>query len=124
MFSAGISSSRQQTALAVAALWAAGCESPRAAYEDFVQRSEQIEAGTLAGSAGACTPPAPGSVSGPTLIAIGTTISPGRPILFFGQVDTPEQDGKTAVLFRYHPLDATDRRTEVGDELVLGPYAI
>lgn len=57
-------------------------------------------------------------------MAIGTTVSPNHPILFYGELQTPELDGKTSVIFRYHPLDAADRRTEVGGELVLGPYVV
>jgi len=89
-----------------------------------VARKEALDAGPSDDGGGPCLPPAPGVVSGTALMAIGTSISPSHPILFFGQIDTPEQDGRTAVLFRYHPLDASDRQTEVGEELVLGPYAI
>ena len=44
----------------------------------------------------------------------GTSISPTHPILFYGQIETPELDGATAVVFNYHPLDAADRATELG----------
>jgi hypothetical protein len=99
------------------------CADPRGAYEDFVTRAEKLDAGP--GSvAGPCSPPEPELVSGTALMAIGTSIGATYPILFYGQITTPAQGGKTAVLFRYHPLDASDRATPVGDELVLGPYAI
>jgi hypothetical protein len=89
----------------------AGCADPRGAYEDFVARQQRLDAGTSTDGGGPCMPPAPGAVSGTALMAIGTSISPNHPILFYGQIDTPEQDGKTAVVFRYHPLDAGDRQT-------------
>ncbi len=111
-------------ALALAALLLGGCADPRASYEDFVERYEMREAGVEDADSGACTPPPPNSISGRALMAVGTTVSPGHPILFLGEVTTPQVDDKTAVLFRYHPLDASDRRTEVGEELELGPFAI
>ncbi len=110
-------------ALALPAL-AGGCADPRGAYDDFVARAELREAGAEGPDSGTCQPPAPDSISGRALMAVGTTVSPGHPILFLGDVTTPAVDGKTAVLYRYHPLDASDRRTEVGEELVLGPYVI
>lgn len=77
------------------------------------------------GGAGAeCRPPAPGVVSGPALLSLETSTSPGAAILFFGQLETPELDGKTAVEFTYKALAVADRRTEVGEPLVVGPYAI
>ncbi len=87
-------------------------------------RQQRLDAGPSEDDGGPCVPPTPGAVSGTALMAIGTTISPNHPILFYGQIDTPEQDGVTAVVFYYHPLHAGDRQTELGEELVLGPYAI
>ena len=69
-------------------------------------------------------PPAPGVVRGPALMALETSISPGVAILFLGEVETPELAGKTAVKYSYKALQASDRRTKVGDEVVVGPYAI
>lgn len=51
-------------------------------------------------------------------------MAPGVAILFLGELETPEVDGKTGVKFTYRALDAGDRETLVGDELVVGPYAI
>jgi hypothetical protein len=110
--------------LLLSCLALAACADPRAAFDDFAARQERLDAGADEGQTGPCTPPAPGAVAGTALMAIGTSISPDRPILFYGQIDTPERDGKTTVVFRYHPLDASDRRTEIGDELVLGPYDV
>jgi hypothetical protein len=81
----------------------------------------------VAGAAGAgadCTPPAPGVVQGPALLALETSTTPGKAILFFGEVQTPSLDGGTAVEYHYRALDAADRKTLVGDELVVGPYLI
>jgi hypothetical protein len=44
--------------------------------------------------------------------------------MFWGEITTPEHEGHTGVKYVYRPLDALDRRTEVGDELEVGPYAI
>jgi len=110
--------------LAWSCLGLSACADPRGAYEDFTARRQSLDGGSSDDGGGPCAPPAPGQVSGPALMAIGTSISPDHPILFYGQIETPEQDGKTAVVFRYHPLDASDRMTELGEELVLGPYAI
>ena len=78
-----------------------------------------------AGGAGEiCAPPVPGVVAGLALLALETSTSPGAPILFLGQVETPELDGQTAVEYVYKALDASDRATLVGDEQRVGPYAI
>jgi hypothetical protein len=100
------------------------CSDARGAYEAFGARADQAEQDDAGSDAGPSTPPAPGAISGRALIAVGTSISPGRPILFFGDLETPERDGKTTVTFRYRPLDASDRKTEVGDVLSLGPFVI
>lgn len=71
-----------------------------------------------------CLPPAPGVVRGLALLALETDTSPGFPILFLGQVETPELEGKTAVEYVYKALDAQDRTTQVGEQLKVGPYAI
>jgi len=73
---------------------------------------------------GACTPPAPGTVSGPALLAVDTSLSAGHPILFLGTIDTPEFDHTTAVHFVYRALDSRDRRTRVGEELSVGPFPL
>lgn len=89
------------------------------------QGGEAATPGAGAGGEGQpCAPPAPGVVRGPALLALETATSPGYPILFLGQVETPELDGKTAVEYVYRALDAQDRVTRVGDELKVGPYAI
>jgi hypothetical protein len=100
------------------------CADPRGRYEDFVERRELVDAGGSDASNEPCVPPLSGEVEGTALMAIGTSVSPNHPILFFGEITTPEQDGQTTVLFHYHPLDAADRLTELGEELVLGPYPI
>jgi hypothetical protein len=100
------------------------CSDARGAYEAFGARADQAERDDAGPDAGPCTPPSPGEISGRALIAIGTSISPGRPILFLGDLETPEMDGETAVTFRYRPLDASDRETEVGDVLELGPFIV
>jgi hypothetical protein len=100
------------------------CSDARGAYEAFGARADQAEQDDAGTDAGPCVPPSPGAISGRALIAVGTSISPGRPILFLGDLETPELDGKTAVTFVYRPLDASDRKTEVGNVLSLGPFGI
>lgn len=119
---------------AALSLGGAGCADAGARFQRFEDRAKALagEAGTssddtagAAGSdAGGCHPPAPGSVRGPALLALETSAKPGTAILFFGQIETPELDGATAVQYVYRALDAADRRSSVGDELVVGPYAI
>ncbi len=67
---------------------------------------------------------APDQVQGPALLALETSTSPGQAILFLGRVETPELEGQASVKFSYRALDAVDRRTKVGEPLVVGPYAI
>jgi hypothetical protein len=69
-------------------------------------------------------PPAPNVVHGLALLALETSTGPGAPILFFGEIETPELDGVTGVKYSYKALDASDRQSEVGDALFVGPYPI
>jgi hypothetical protein len=105
-----------------------GCADAGGRFQRFEDRAAFADApegsAGAAGDRGSCHPPRPGSVHGPALLALETTARPGAAILFFGQIETPELDGATAVKFVYRALDASDRRTEVGEQLVVGPYAI
>jgi len=111
----------------------AGCADASGRFQQFEERRAAFDddaggAGSsgTAGASGAatCHPPAPGVVHGPALLALETTTTPGAAILFWGEVETPELDGQTAVEYRYRALSLDDRRTEVGDPLVVGPYPI
>ncbi len=112
------------------ALASMGCADASGRFQEFEDRRTTLagNAGGAAdgtgGAADGCQPPAPGVVRGPALLALETSTLPGTAILFFGQVETPELDGATAVKYSYKALDATDRHTEVGEPLVVGPYAI
>jgi hypothetical protein len=111
------------------ALAASGCADANGRFQAFGdRRAEAGDAGAtsegVGGAGGDCLPPAPGVVSGPALLALETSTSPGSAILFFGELETPELGGKTAVKYTYRALSVADRRTEVGDELVVGPYQI
>jgi hypothetical protein len=113
---------------------ASACADARGRFQAFEDRwsalDNQAGHGGEASSASAgvggesCAPPAPGVVRGLGLLALETSTSPGAPILFLGQVETPEVDGNTAVEYLYKALDANDRTTQVGDQLRVGPYAI
>lgn len=108
---------------------ACACADASGRFQEFEQRraAQAADGGEpssgLAGASG-CAPPAPGEVHGPALLALETSTSPGTAILFFGEIETPALDGRTAVKYSYRALDASDRRTEVGEPLVVGPYAI
>ena len=118
--------------LAALCLLGGGCADAKGRFQDFEDRAgtQQGEAGArndgAAGAAndGECHPPAPGVVHGFAVLALETSALPGSAILFFGQIDTPELGGNTAVKFEYRALDATDRQTQVGERLVVGPYEI
>lgn len=116
-------------ALALLPALLGGCADAGGRFQAFEDRRRALadagEAGSDGGAGGGgCAPPAPGVVRGPALLALETSTSPGVAILFFGEVETPTLDGKTAVKYSYHALDASDRRTLVGEPLVVGPYAI
>jgi len=111
----------------------AGCADASGRFQQFEERRAAFDGDTggagSSGSAGAsgaatCHPPAPGVVHGTALLALETTTTPGAAILFWGEVETPELDGQTAVEYSYRALALDDRRTEVGDPLVVGPYPI
>jgi predicted small secreted protein len=111
----------------------AGCADARGRFEDFQNRLQDGGAGAESADSGsvdqtydggACTPPAPGTISGPALLAVDTSLAAGHPILFLGTIDTPELDHTTAVHFVYRALDSLDRSTLVGDELEVGPFPL
>ncbi|MEO8906178.1 MAG: hypothetical protein ABI488_26585 [Polyangiaceae bacterium] len=107
------------------------CVDAQARFEDFQSRAEPTapDAGDAAGAGngsedGPCAPPDAGVVGGPALLAIGTSLIPGLPILFLGKIDTPAVDGTTAVHFVYTALDSKDRSTRVGEQLEVGPFPL
>ena len=117
----------------------AGCADASGRFQQFEDRRVTLEAsaGTAGnaglglsgapaegGAEGGCRPPAPGVVHGPALLALHTSTTTSAAILFFGEVETPALGGATAVKYSYRALNASDRRTQVGDPLVVGPYAI
>jgi hypothetical protein len=115
------------------ALAALGCADARGRFEEFQTRLHELPDsgldagdtdGSAAGDGGPCSPPAPNTVGGPALLALDTSLIPGKPILFLGTIDTPASGDTTAVHFVYHALDAMDRRTFVGPELEVGPYPL
>jgi hypothetical protein len=116
-------------ATALLGLASAGCSDARGRFQAFEERRARgtSEGGAPSGEGGAgggCDPPPPHVVRGPALLALETSTTPGKAILFFGEVATPELDGRTAVEYRYRALDARDRRTELGEQLMVGPYPI
>jgi hypothetical protein len=120
-------------ALALCACELAGCADARGRFEDFQNRAQTNEAGAADNDSGVldqthdggpCAPPAPGSVTGPALLAIDTSLAAGHPILFLGNIDTPELEQTTAVHFVYRALDSLDRSTRVGDQLSVGPFPL
>lgn len=116
--------------LALLAPVASGCADASGRFQAFEDRRVQVQGGADAssqdfGGAGAeCQPPAPGVVQGPALLSLETSTSPGAAILFFGELTTPELAGQTAVKYSYRALAVADRRTLVGEPLVVGPYPI
>jgi len=114
-----------------------GCADARGRFEDFQNRAQDsgVAGGSGAGSGdagvgdqtydgGACAPPAPGTVHGPALLAVDTSLAAGHPILFLGTIDTPEVDQTTGVHFVYRALDSLDRSTLVGAQLTVGPFPL
>lgn len=103
----------------------AACADASDRYRDFSRRAAEtgFDGGASAPD-GSCAPPPPGSIEGLALLAVENSFGPGLPVLFFGELRTPELSGKTHVVFDYHPLDASDRRTRLGELLHVGPFAI
>jgi len=119
-------------ALMLCAAELVGCADARGRFEDFQNRvqgaagAETTDGGTpdQSNGDGPCIPPAPGVVSGPALLAVNTSLASGHPILFLGNIDTPELEHTTAVHFVYRALDSLDRRTRVGAQLSVGPFPL
>jgi hypothetical protein len=117
-------------------LGVASCSDASGRFQQFEDRGIALGAnagtagGVSDGAAGAggadggCRPPAPGVVHGPALLALHTSTTTSAAILFFGEVETPALGAATAVKYSYKALDASDRRTQVGEPLLVGPYAI
>lgn len=110
---------------------ALGCADAAGRFQEFEGRRAALDAAAAAagatgvgGAGDECVPPAPNVVHGLALLALETTSRPGHPILFFGEIETPELDGVTGVKYSYKALDTNDRHTEVGDPLFVGPYPI
>lgn len=102
-----------------------GCADARGRFEDFQNRlAEDAGVSETMDDGGPCAPPPPGSVSGPALLAIDTSLTSGHPILFLGTIDTPPLEGTTAVDFIYRALDSLDRKTRVGETLEVGPFPL
>lgn len=110
-----------------------GCADARGRFEDFQARVADGGAGAAATDGGdldatyegaPCAPPAPGTVSGPALLAVATALAADRPILFVGDIDTPALEGTTGVHYVYRALDSLDRRTPVGARLEVGPFPL
>jgi len=108
-----------------------GCADASERFQQFEDRRVALEgdagasgSGGEGGAGAGCNPPAPGVVHGLALLALETSALPGAAILFFGEVETPALDGATAVKYSYKALDATDRRTKVGEPLEVGPFAL
>lgn len=117
-------------ACALLALGSSACADANGRFQAFEDRRVELSGDAGASSAGGggagadCRPPAPGVVAGPALLALETATSPGAAILFFGELETPAVDGKTGVKYSYKALAVADRRTQVGEPLLVGPYAI
>lgn len=113
-------------ALLLVALCASACADARGRFEDYQKRLASYDAGVedSGTDAGECVPPAPGVVGGPALLALDTSLTATFPILFLGTIDTPPLEGMTAVHYTYRALDALDRKTEVGEQLEVGPFAL
>lgn len=125
--------------LCAVAVAVASCADASGRFQEFEDRRSTLaaNAGTAGnsgvglggapaegGADGGCRPPAAGVVHGPALLALHTSTTSSAAILFFGEVETPPLGGATAVKYSYKALDASDRRTQVGEPLVVGPYAI
>lgn len=95
-------------------------ETRRAASDD----STAAAGASSGGAGGDCVPPPPNAVHGLALLALETTSSLGNPLLFFGEIETPELDGQTGVKYSYKALDTSDRHTEVGGPLLVGPFPL
>jgi hypothetical protein len=117
-------------ALSLLASGATACADASGRFQAFEDRRVERSGAageSPAGGGGAdadCQPPAPGVVEGPALLALETSTVPGAAILFFGDLETPALGGKTAVKFSYQALAVADRRTRVGEPLVVGPFVI
>ena len=120
---------RALSSLALGALGLTSCADAGGRFRDYEARRAAADAGSPGNDAESsegepCAAPTPHSVQGPALLAIETSLLLGKPILFLGTIDTPELGDATAVEFVYRALDARDRKTRVGEELTVGPYAL
>lgn len=109
--------------MVAAAVLLLGCVDPQGKFDEFAER-----VGTTTRTIGSCdgggTPPRPGEGDGPVLLVVSTSLSPRLPVLFKGDVQSVDVDGRTGLTFNLSPLNAFDRTTLVGEPLAEGPFVI
>jgi hypothetical protein len=106
----------------------ASCVDPGEKFAAFVTRLGEPKSspGDAGSDAAECTV-GPSSVTGQYLLALSVTLAPTKPIVALIGVSTPASgglDGGAGLLLETQPLSATDRRTPVGQKLVLGPFPV
>lgn len=102
-----------------------GCVDPGKDFGAFESRAKASKPSPhdAGGDVAECTVD-PGTVNGQYLLALSVKLAPTKPILALADVTTPALDGGAGLLFEAQSLSATDRRTPVGQKLVLGPFPV
>lgn len=131
-----MTSIRQCFVLLSAGLLTLGCVDAEGDYNDFKDRYEQTSGsggaggeagqGGAAGAAGAapCVVPSPGEMDGDYLFALSAKVKPEAPLLFTNKVTTTASGSDLSMQWTLQGLDRFDRKTPVGDPIVLDPTVI
>jgi hypothetical protein len=109
--------------LLLIAFLTSGCVDPEARFEAFAKRAAPDIPDATPGDGGTCTVE-PGSVQGEYLLALSVTLAPTKPIVATVQIDTPVHGEGTGLTLDAQPLRSADRRTPVGEPIVLGPFPV
>ena len=112
--------------IALAAL--AGCAEPRAQFDACVDRADEIEANKPPAPPTACPDQyealTPGQADGKYLIVLSPTQGPESPILFAGEVITPQLGDGVGIGMSITPLNRMDRVTPIGEAQTFEPTPI
>jgi hypothetical protein len=104
-------------ALAIAALWFAGCPDPGGDFDAFTRRAgtQTTDAGMISCETSEGELPEPEQLSGQFLLSVSTTIGRETPFVYLLDVEVAREDDSYQITMSATPLLASDRTTPAGE---------
>jgi hypothetical protein len=108
---------RRVHALAIAAMWFAGCPDPGGDFDAFTRRvgTRTTDAGMISCETPEGELPEPDQLSGQFLLSVSTILGRETPFLYLLDVDVEREDDSYQITMSATPLSASDRKTPVGE---------